>query len=128
MPAYRAPSRMLLAVAILVVAIGCSEQSTPPGPAAPRAGTSGATVAKVCDVTAKLMNVDRAKVTEKTSLADLGADDLDFVELVMELEDQFDVTISDEAATGLMGKKEGDEGMKNVTMAKLAGLVDNLKK
>src|SRR5688572_24203388 len=100
------PLLLLLASAIFVMAIGCGEQSTPTGPPAPQAGTSGATVGKVCDVTAKLMNVNRAKVTEKTSLADLGADDLDFVELVMELEEQFDVTISDEAATGLMGNKE----------------------
>lgn len=45
------------------------------------------------------LNVDEAAVTLEASFKDdLGADSLDLVELVMELEDEFDIEIADEEA------------------------------
>ncbi|AIF66344.1 MULTISPECIES: acyl carrier protein [Terribacillus] len=45
------------------------------------------------------LDVDESKVTLEASFKeDLDADSLDVVELVMELEDQFDMEISDEDA------------------------------
>lgn len=45
------------------------------------------------------LGVDEEKVTLEASFKDdLGADSLDVVELVMELEDEFDLEISDEDA------------------------------
>jgi acyl carrier protein len=45
------------------------------------------------------LGVDKDKVTPETSFVnDLGADSLDTVELVMELEEEFDITIPDDAA------------------------------
>ncbi|EPZ51585.1 acyl carrier protein [Alicyclobacillus acidoterrestris] len=45
------------------------------------------------------LSVDEDKVTmEATFKDDLGADSLDIVELIMELEDEFDLEISDEDA------------------------------
>ncbi len=45
------------------------------------------------------LGVDEAQVTQEASFKDdLGADSLDVVELVMELEDEFDLEISDEDA------------------------------
>ncbi|ANE47509.1 acyl carrier protein [Paenibacillus swuensis] len=45
------------------------------------------------------LGVDEAEVTTEASFKDdLGADSLDVVELVMELEDEFDMEISDEDA------------------------------
>lgn len=45
------------------------------------------------------LGVDEAEVTHEASFKDdLGADSLDVVELVMELEDEFDLEISDEEA------------------------------
>ncbi len=45
------------------------------------------------------LSVDESKVTMEASFKeDLGADSLDVVELVMELEDEFDLEISDEDA------------------------------
>lgn len=45
------------------------------------------------------LGVDEAEVTPEASFKeDLGADSLDVVELVMELEDEFDMEISDEDA------------------------------
>jgi acyl carrier protein len=83
-----------------------------------------ATQAKVCQIAADLLNVERSAVTVQTSLGTLRADELDFVELVMELEEAFDLSISDESAERMMGGAPFQEGIKNVTMGDLAALVD----
>ncbi len=54
---------------------------------------------KVMDIVCKQLNVPKDKLTPETSFVnDLSADSLDLVELVMELEDQFGVSIPDEDA------------------------------
>lgn len=54
---------------------------------------------KVKTIVAKQLGVDEAELSLETSFTnDLNADSLDTVELVMELEDQFDVSIPDEEA------------------------------
>jgi len=53
----------------------------------------------VIDIVAEQLGVDKEKITSETSFVnDLGADSLDTVELVMELEEEFDITIPDDAA------------------------------
>ncbi len=48
------------------------------------------------------LGVEKDKITLETSFVnDLGADSLDQVELVMELEEEFDVTIPDESAENI---------------------------
>ena len=57
---------------------------------------------KVRDALASQFELDPETITLETNLIDdLGADSLDVVELIMELEDEFGVTISDEAAAEL---------------------------
>jgi len=54
---------------------------------------------RVAEIVAEQMGVDKAQVTGETSFVnDLGADSLDTVELVMEFEDEFDISIPDEDA------------------------------
>lgn len=54
---------------------------------------------RVIDIVAEQLGVDKEKVTPDTSFVnDLGADSLDTVELVMELEEEFDISIPDEEA------------------------------
>jgi acyl carrier protein len=56
-------------------------------------------VAKVFEIVAKQFAVAKAKISLETSFEkDLAADSLDTVELVMDLEDGFDVEFPDEAA------------------------------
>jgi len=55
---------------------------------------------KVKQIILNRLNVDEAKVTVDASFKDdLGADSLEIVELVMELEDEFDQEISDDEAS-----------------------------
>ena len=57
---------------------------------------------QVKDLVSKGLNVDRAKITIDTHLQkDLGADSLDAVDLIMEIEDKFNVEIPDEIVTNL---------------------------
>ena len=54
---------------------------------------------RVVDIVAEQMGVDKSQITRETSFVnDLGADSLDTVELVMEFEDEFDISIPDEEA------------------------------
>jgi acyl carrier protein len=55
--------------------------------------------AKVIDIVAEQMGVDKSEITRDTNFTnDLNADSLDVVELVMEFEDEFDTSIPDEEA------------------------------
>ncbi len=61
--------------------------------------TSQEIEAKVFQIVAEKLNVAKEKVTRESHFVnDLGADSLDTVELVMEIEDSFDLSIPDDAA------------------------------
>lgn len=53
---------------------------------------------RVKEILAEQLGVDESKITLDTNVvADLGADSLDLVEVLMSLEDEFNVSIPDEA-------------------------------
>jgi len=54
---------------------------------------------KVIEIISEQMGADKAEISRDTSfINDLNADSLDTVELVMEFEDEFDMSIPDEEA------------------------------
>jgi acyl carrier protein len=54
---------------------------------------------RVIDIVAEQLGVSKEQITRDTSFVnDLGADSLDTVELVMELEEEFDINIPDDIA------------------------------
>jgi acyl carrier protein len=54
---------------------------------------------RVIDIVASQLGVSKDQITAETSfINDLGADSLDTVELVMELEEEFEINIPDDAA------------------------------
>lgn len=54
---------------------------------------------KVKDIVSEQLEVEKEEITMETSMMkDLDADSLDAVEVVMELEDEFDIEIPDEDA------------------------------
>ena len=61
-----------------------------------------AILGKVQSIVSEQLGVDVAEVKPEASFAnDLGADSLDTVELVMALEEEFDIEIPDEAAESI---------------------------
>jgi len=55
--------------------------------------------AKVIEIVSEQMGVDKSEITRDTGFVnDLNADSLDTVELVMEFEDEFEISIPDEQA------------------------------
>jgi acyl carrier protein len=56
--------------------------------------------AKVIDIIAEQMQIPKEQITAQTHFVnDLGADSLDVVETVMELEEAFEISIPDDDAT-----------------------------
>ena len=54
---------------------------------------------RVTEIISEQMNVDKSQITPATTFVnDLGADSLDTVELVMQFEDEFNISIPDEEA------------------------------
>lgn len=54
---------------------------------------------RVIDIVAEQLGVEKDKVSRETHFVnDLGADSLDTVELVMELEEEFDISIPEDSA------------------------------
>lgn len=59
-------------------------------------------ISKVKEITSEQLGVDQSQITAEANFVDdLGADSLDTVELVMALEEEFDLEISDEEAEKL---------------------------
>ena len=54
---------------------------------------------RVIEIVCENLGVNKEQVQRKTSfIEDIGADSLDIVELVMELEEEFEITIPDDQA------------------------------
>lgn len=85
-----------------------------------RDDTTGATRQLV----AGLLGVDYSDVTPTTTLGELGCDELDVVELVMEMEESFDISFTDQELESL----RGSSGWNSVTILQLANLARTKRK
>ena len=66
-----------------------------------------ATIEKVTEIIANQLSVEKDKIKETTNIAeDLGADSLDLVEILMALEDEFGISIPDEAIPNIKTIKD----------------------
>ena len=64
------------------------------------------TYSKVITIITQKLNQDKESIEQAKSFQDLGADSLDMVEIIMELEEQFNVEINDEDAEKLTNLQE----------------------
>ena len=64
------------------------------------------TRSKVIAIVEQKLNQDKDTIEQAHSFQDLGADSLDMVEIIMELEEQFDIEINDEDAEKLTNLNE----------------------
>jgi acyl carrier protein len=66
---------------------------------APSGGSRVSVEQKVIEIVCEHLAVNKEQVTRNTNfIEDIGADSLDIVELIMELEEEFDIQIPDEQA------------------------------
>jgi len=70
---------------------------------------------KLIDIIAEQLSVDKDKVVPGASFVDdLGADSLDLVELIMAMEEAFDVEIADEVAEKITTVQHAIDHIKSV--------------
>lgn len=70
---------------------------------------------KLIDIIAEQLSVDKSKVVPGASFVDdLGADSLDLVELIMAMEEAYDIEIADEVAEKITTVKDAIEHVNNV--------------
>lgn len=71
---------------------------------------------RVKDIVAEQLGVEKEKIKRESNFVnDLGADSLDTVELVMELEEEFDISIADDAAEKIQTVGEAVEHIEKGT-------------
>ena len=74
---------------------------------------------KVIEIISEQMGVDKSEITRDTSfINDLNADSLDTVELVMEFEDEFDMSIPDEEAEKIQTVGAAIDYIANIAQSK----------
>ena len=72
---------------------------TEPSPGASSPVKSGSIADRVFDLVANNLGAERSEIArEQTFIGDLSADSLDIVELIMELEEEFDLDIPEDQA------------------------------
>jgi acyl carrier protein len=134
--------RVLLSVVVGYLALGCkpsapSHQSgvgPRPAPgliARPTPSPPNATlVAEVQGAVAKVLGVPVTGVPPAVPLSNLPkpVDDLDVIEIVLALEDQFKIVIPDETLARVAGGDTAPALARGLTVEKLAGLVERLRK
>ncbi|MGN6546762.1 MAG: acyl carrier protein [Aureliella sp.] len=73
---------------------------------------------RVIDIVAEQLGVEKDKITRETHFVnDLGADSLDTVELVMELEEEFDISIPEDQAEKIQRVGEAIEYIEKAQQA-----------
>jgi acyl carrier protein len=84
--------------------------------------------AAIIVILGKQFGKEPEKIQSSTSLKDLGADELDLVEVVMELEEEFQVSIPDGAVQKAAGEATMDNMLKSLTPPKLVALVEEARR
>ena len=67
------------------------------------------------EIIADIVGLDTSEITMDSSFAeDLGCDSLDTVEIIMAIEDELDIKISDDAAENIVPVGDAMEAIKNI--------------
>ncbi|KAH9605854.1 hypothetical protein KSS87_012490, partial [Heliosperma pusillum] len=79
------------------------------------------TIDKVIEIVRSQLALDKgAKVSGDTKFTELGADSLDTVEIVMELESNFDISVNEDSAADIATINDAAEMIEELTKLKTA--------
>jgi acyl carrier protein len=115
-------AKHLLPLCLLLALTACSDPTGDFPPAAPSA-TALAEVAEVTGILIELMELSAEEIDPDTPLAEYGVDDLTLVELVMAVEEDCGVVISDEELLGAVGASDYTDSLSKLTVQRLAELI-----
>lgn len=69
---------------------------------------------KLKEIIADVLNIDTSDITENiTFVDDLGADSLDLFQIIMGIEEEFDIEIDNDAAEGIVTVGDAAEQIRN---------------
>ena len=69
---------------------------------------------KLQNIIADVLNIDKSKITPETTFVDdLGADSLDVFQIIMGIEEEFDIEIANEDAEHIVTVADAVEQIKN---------------
>lgn len=72
---------------------------------------------KIAEVTADVLGVDVAEISDETTFDDLDADSLERLQLVTAIEDEFDLEIDDETLLSLNSVADAVDAIENAKEA-----------
>ena len=71
---------------------------------------------KLQNIIADVLNIDKSKIAPETTFVDdLGADSLDVFQIIMGIEDEFDIQIPDDAAESIVTVNDAVVQIQNAT-------------
>ena len=71
---------------------------------------------KLQNIIADVLNIDKSKINPETTFVDdLGADSLDVFQIIMGIEDEFDIQIPDDAAESIVTVNDAVVQIQNAT-------------
>ena len=71
---------------------------------------------KLQNIIADVLNIDKSKITPETTFVDdRGADSLDVFQIIMGIEDEFDIQIPDDAAESIVTVNDAVVQIQNAT-------------
>lgn len=69
---------------------------------------------KMQGIIAEVLDIDKSKITLESTFEELGADSLDVLQIIMKIEDTFDIKIPDEATEKIVTVSDAVEQIKTV--------------
>jgi acyl carrier protein len=76
---------------------------------------------KVLDLIAAVKRVPREKVSTESTFAELGMDSLDAINLIFEIESEFDISVPDEQAKSITNVRQLVENLQKLLAEPSAG-------
>ena len=67
---------------------------------------------KIRDIISEVLNINKDQIEADTKFLDLGADSLDLVQIVMEIEETFQITIDDSQLENILTVQDAVEEIK----------------